>query len=155
MIKTDSIQLGQKTGLYIASSGKSGLGLFCSQQTTPNEVIETCCAIVFNEQDAINIDKTHIYNYYFSMSFLDADESLKLGIQDKEKAGCLVLGALSMANHSGKPNAIITKEVCNSQIVFTLKAITSIAPHEEITISYGHVWFPLTDQPSVNKRRWR
>ena len=123
----------RKSGLYIKQSGKKGRGIFCSEIIAAGEVIEITPAICFSAAEAVHIDKTELYNYYFSA------ESVPISMESG--AGCLALGLLSLCNHADLPNAEIDKTIDDKTAIFTLKALSVIPPDTEISISYGQLWF--------------
>ena len=43
-----------------------GNGIFAITDIQKDEIIEICPIIILNEKDTKEIDKTHLYNYYFS-----------------------------------------------------------------------------------------
>ena len=136
-----SFSLKQNTALYLDSVNGKGVGLFCSSHIKLGDVIESCIAIAFNHTEASLIDQTNLYNYYFSLSFLTDKQAEEMNILDKDNSGCIALGMLSMANHSETPNCRIHKDVCDKRVVLSLTAIKDIQAHQEITFSYGKIWF--------------
>ena len=136
-----SSQIGRVSGLYLKDVAGKGRGVFCRESLKAGVEIEFCPVIVFNEVDAEFIDKTVLYNYYFSTKFLSQETAASFNIQDKEKAGIIAFGILSLCNHSENPNARIEKIVEDGNIWFSLCALREISPNEEILISYGAVWF--------------
>lgn len=133
--------MNRVSGLYLKDVVGKGMGVFCKDALKNGVEIESCPAIIFNEIDAAFIDQTILYNYYFSTKFLSEKSISAFNIQDKDKAGIIALGMLSLCNHSESPNASIEKIVENGNISFILRAIREIQPDEEILISYGTVWF--------------
>ena len=122
-------------------TANKGLGVFCENPIKPGEVLETTPCILFPSSDAQDIDKTNLYNYYFSSAFLTDKEAKKLNVLDKDKAGVIACGVMGFCNHSSKPNGEIIKYVRNERLFFELQALKDIQANEEITISYGEVWF--------------
>ena len=136
-----SSQMERVSGLYLKDVAGKGKGVFCRQALKSGIEIESCPAIIFNEIDAEFIDKTVLYNYYFSAKFLPNETVAGFNIQDKEKAGIIAFGMLSLCNHSETPNARIEKFIEDGNIRFSLRSLKEILPDEEILISYGTVWF--------------
>jgi SET domain-containing protein len=108
-----------------------GNGVFAIIDIQKDEIIESCPIIILNEKDTKEIDKTHLYNYYFSW-------------EDNDSA--IVLGYGSIYNHSYEPNAKYEKDFLNKKIVF--KSVSKINKGEEITVNYNgdpenknKVWF--------------
>jgi len=134
-------QMNRVSGLYIRNVAGKGRGVFCKDALKTGIEIESCPGIVFNEIDAAFIDKTILYNYYFSTKFLSEEAAFAFNIQDKNKAGIVALGMLSLCNHSENPNASVEKLIEDGSIRFSLRALKEIQPDEEILISYGTVWF--------------
>ena len=86
------------------------------------------------------IDRTYLYNYYFSW---------------QKRQSAFALGYGSLYNHSYSPNAQYTKNFSHDTITFT--SIRSIKKGEEITVNYNGnphsknvVWFEkkIYDHPS-------
>jgi uncharacterized protein len=107
-----------------------GDGIFATTTIYEGEVIEVCPIIILNEKDTKEIDKTHLYNYYFAW----------------EKGSAISLGYGSIYNHSYEPNARYEKDFPNKRIIF--KSIAKIKKDEEITINYNgdpnnkeRIWF--------------
>lgn len=122
-----------------------GMGVFCKEEILAGEVVEIAPCLLFSSGEAGNIDKTGLYDYYFSAYFLTTEEAKFLDIGDKEKAGLLACGVMGFCNHSSAPNCEIEKYMQQNRVFFKLRALKNIAPHEEITISYGEVWFNEID----------
>lgn len=120
--------------LYVAQTADKGLGVFASVDIVAGQVLEVAPVLFFDKDDQALIDKTQLYNYYFSTSFLPQP--------DAKKAGCLVMGTLSFCNHADSPNAVLEKIAGDSLTLFKLVARQDIPRHTEILITYGMVWFP-------------
>lgn len=118
--------------LYLAETKEKGRGVFSHDPIVTGETIEVCPVLFFSAQDAEKIDKTNLYNYYFSTEFL----------KNKNKyGGCFAMGTMSFCNHSDTPNAEIEKINTEAGCLFHLKALKTIKAGDEITITYGQVWF--------------
>lgn len=141
MVDNNDLTLRRIDGLYLQDVASKGRGLFCSAPIQSDTVIEVCPTIVFDEADAGHIDKTNLYNYYFSTSFIADDAAADFRITKKDSAGLIALGLLSLCNHSEQPNADVKKIIQEKQIYFLLRAMRDLAANEEITIAYGKVWF--------------
>ncbi len=135
--------LDRLSGLYLKHVPNKGFGLFCRNIVIAETIIEVAPTIVFNEIDAEVINKTHLYNYYFLAKSLSQEDADILGISEKSKTGLMALGAVSMCNHSDKPNAAVQMIVKDGAVYFVLRATMGILAHQEICISYGggKVWF--------------
>ena len=112
-------------------SNISGRGIFSTRKIQKGEIIEVCQIIQLTEKDSKEIDKTSLYDYYFSW-------------KDKSIAICLGLG--SLYNHSYNPSAQYIKDFKNNLIRFV--AIKDIEEGEEIFVNYNgdplnqeKVWF--------------
>lgn len=133
MSKIKDTLASKQAQLYVAPTKAMGLGVFCREDIAAGEVIEVAPVLFFSKDDAVHIDKTHLYNYYFSTAFLPK--------QDSGKHGCLAMGTLSFCNHADDPNAMIEKVVEEPVVLFRLKAKRDIPKDTEIFITYGQVWF--------------
>lgn len=112
-------------------SNLHGTGVFAITDIQKDEIIEICPLIILSEKDKKEIDKTHLYNYYFSW---------------KENGGVISLGYGSVYNHSYEPNAKYEKDFLNDVIIF--RSIKAIKKGEEIFVNYNgdpnnkeKVWF--------------
>lgn len=108
-----------------------GIGIFATSDIQANEIIEICPIIILNEKDTKEIDKTHLYNYYFSW---------------KDNGSAISLGYGSIYNHSYEPNAKYEKDFLSNMLTF--RAIKKIKKGEEIFVNYNgdpnnkeKVWF--------------
>lgn len=127
-------------GLYSKILPGKGRGLFCLEEIGREIVIETAPGLVMTGRDLEMVDQSFLYNYYFPAVRLPDYALVGLGITDKTKAGILGLGLLSLCNHADRPNAAVEKEAERGQVLLTLRALRTISPQEEITISYGAGW---------------
>ena len=108
-----------------------GRGVFALKNFKKGEIIEKCPIILLNKKDLVFLDKTPLYDYYFSW--------VKGG-------GVIALGFGSIYNHSYEPNAVYKKDVKNNLLIF--KALRNIKKGEEINVNYNgdpknkeKVWF--------------
>ena len=102
---------------------KFGRGVFATRDYSNGEIIEVCPVIVLDEADTKIIDKTILYNYYFSWG------------ADIDKAA-IALGNGSLYNHSYHPNAKYIKKFDKDEVHFV--AIKTILNGEEIFVNYNH-----------------
>lgn len=116
--------------MNIKSSRLGGRGVFADQSYKPSELIEVCPIILLSKNDRRIIDKTLLYNYYYSW--------------DKSQAA-IALGKGSLYNHSYHPNAKYRKMFGKQKI--EIVAIKTINSGDEITINYGGT-------PSSQKKLW-
>ena len=106
-------------------------GVFAKKNIRKNEVIEICNLIILNQKDTEIINKTSLYDYYFSWN---------------DKGSGIALGNGSLYNHSYEPNAKYEKNfITNTLRIVALKSITA---GSEITVNYNgnpkqknKVWF--------------
>ncbi|MBU1445712.1 SET domain-containing protein-lysine N-methyltransferase [Patescibacteria group bacterium] len=108
-----------------------GNGVFAITNIQANEIIEICPIIILNENDTKQIDKTNLYNYYFSWT---------------KNGSAISLGYGSIYNHSYEPNAKYEKDFSNKRLIF--RSIEEIKKGEEIFVNYNgdpnnkeKVWF--------------
>lgn len=139
------ITVGTFKKLYVASTKNKGNGVFASETIEEGRLIETSIAIIFNEGDAVFIDQTNLYNYYYATDFLNEEEARGVNIKVPSRSGALPLGLVPMSNHSNTPNVEIIKRFINGIVYFDAKALKSIEEDEEITISYKTIWFDVKD----------
>lgn len=135
------LKVGQNFPLYINNVTGKGLGVFSNKKIIKGDVIEISPALMFNEKEAKDIDKTSLYNYYFSLHFLDDKNARKYNVKSAKDSGALALGTMSICNHSENPNAKIKKDLHEQGLIFSLISLDDIEINTEITISYGTVWF--------------
>jgi SET domain-containing protein len=122
--------------LLVKQSPSRGRGVFAARRFCVGEVIEVCPVIALSSDDAIRLDDTHLYNYYFGWG---ADN----------KGAAIALGFGSLYNHSYDPNAAYRKNQADSMI--SIIALKPIAPEDEIFIRYnfgdtensGQLWFEV------------
>lgn len=120
-----------KTITIIKKSKISGLGVFANRDIMPGENIEKCRVILLPQKDIKYIDKTNLYNYYFSWKFCNQI--------------AIALGNGSIYNHSYKPNAKYQKDIKNNIIMF--EAVKIIKKGEEIFVNYN-------GKPTSQKKVW-
>ena len=102
-------------------------GVVATQAIPARTRIVTCPVVTYDWTDAGRIEKTRLGEYNFRFG-------------DQGQRACLVLGVISLCNHSESANAEV---VCNeSEETMTLVATRTIDPGEEICIRYRRVlWF--------------
>lgn len=118
--------------IEIKNSKEKGLGVFATQSIEKHTLIEISPVIILNPDDTKLIDKTHLYNYYFSWG-------------EDQKSSAIALGYVSIYNHQVDSN-------CYYETYFedkTIKIITRkrIEKGEELTINYNH-------DPMSEKQTW-
>ena len=117
----------------IGQSPGRGRGIFATRDIAPGEVIETCPVIALSPKDRLRIERTELFNYFFSWP-------------ETKEAAAICLGNGSLYNHSYDPNARYDKAFDGLAIRFV--AIRPIEAGEEITVNYNgsphdqtRVWF--------------
>lgn len=89
--------------MEVKKTNNMGFGVFATKNYCADEIIEDCNVIELDATDTNIIDKTKLYNYYFSW--------------DKDGNGsAIALGNGSLYNHSYKPNAKYEKHI-DKQII--------------------------------------
>ncbi len=117
--------------LLIRKVFQKGRRVFAAQPFKKGDTIETCQIVILSSKDRKAIDKTLLYNYYFTWG------------KDKKKAA-LALGFCSLYNHSYTPNARYHKDIARGEIRFI--AVKNIAKGEEIITNYN---WKVNDQTPV------
>lgn len=104
-----------------------GRGVVATRDVPKGTEIVTCPVIVYDWSDAGRIEKTRLGDYNFRFG-------------ERSPRSCIVLGAISLCNHSESPNAEL---VCREDDeTMTLVASRAIAVGEEICIRYRRpLWF--------------
>lgn len=111
---------------------KMGRGIFAKQNIKKGSIVELCPVIVCLSEDSTHIDKTFLYNYYFSWG------------EKKELVG-IALGFGSIYNHSFCPNAVYEKDFIKNILV--IRALNDIAEGDEIFTNYN-------GDPKNQKKLW-
>lgn len=94
-------------------------GIIASEDIKPHTVIEKCPVILVDIKQEEYLEKTSLRYYYFEYS---------------NKYHAVVLGYLSLVNHSFTPNCELIYDYKNRRI--GLKSIMSIKKGEELTYEY-------------------
>ena len=105
--------------IKIKESKKYGRGVFATDNIIFGEVIEISDLIILSKLEAEHIDKTSLYNYYFSWN-----EDI-----------AIALGYGSLYNHSYQPNAVYIKKISERCLEFV--ALKDIKKGEEIFVNYN------------------
>ena len=115
-------------GLFIATSGGRGRGVFTAEEVHEGDLIEICPVIIIPKKELSLIDKTVLHDYYFLWP-------------GEEGLSCLALGYGSIYNHAAQPNAEITFDLTAKTILVI--AVENISAGEEIFVNYqGNVENP-------------
>ena len=77
--------LNQNSSLYVDTAKGKGRGLFAKKGIKASEEIEMSPAMFFDGEAAREIDKTCLYDYYFSLSHLTDEQALNLGLEPEQK----------------------------------------------------------------------
>ena len=102
-------------------------GVVASQAIPAGAEIVTCPVVTYDWTDAGRIEKTRLGEYNF-----------RFGVRGQR--ACIVLGVISLCNHSESPNAEVVCREAEEEM--TLVAIRPIPPGEEISIRYRRtLWF--------------
>lgn len=141
MTASKAPRLHRKDGLYIASAGPKGRGVYCDRAIRKGETLEVTPALPFNEAQTRHIDRTPLVNYTFGTGALSKKLQKDIGVKKSEDVSCVVYGVLTFCNHDPSPNAEIQWEEHAGTIYYHLVATKAIKPGTEICTSYGEEWF--------------
>jgi SET domain-containing protein len=131
---SNTVLMNNSQKLLVKEIPKKGRGLFANENFNVGDVIEKCPVLILSGEDSDKVEKTEIYNYTFEWPE-------KEGLDQS----AIVLGLISMCNHSSNPNAEF--ECAFSEKVMVIQAVKPIKKGEEITISY-------TEDPKNEKELW-
>lgn len=118
--------------IEIKQTKEKGLGVFATEDIAVNTLIEVSPVIVLNPADTKLIDKTYLYNYYFSW-------------EDDQKSSAIALGYVSIYNHQVDSNCIY--ETYFQDKIIKIISRKKILKGEELTINYNH-------DPLSEKKTW-
>lgn len=118
--------------IEVKETKEKGLGIFATEDISIHTLIEVSPVIVLSPKDTLAIDKTHLYNYYFSW-------------ENDQKSSAIALGYVSIYNHKVDSNCIYETYFEEK----TIKIITrkTILKGEELSINYNH-------DPLSEKKTW-
>ena len=127
------MRIGTFFALEMRNTPGKGRGLFAGEAIPANALIQLAPTVEVSPEDRELIDDTHLYNFYFH---LDDGER-------EEYGAAVVLGSITLCNHSTTPNAKLAFDDSDCGIIVKLIAAADIAPGEEITVQYGDeaLWF--------------
>ena len=94
-------------------------GIIATEDIKKNSYIERCPLILIETKHEELLEKSDFKYYYFTYT---------------NKFHAIVLGYLSMVNHSFEPNCILVYDYRNK--IISLKSITNINKGEELTYEY-------------------
>jgi len=122
----------QVPGLYVASSGQRGRGVFTASGLRAGDLIEICPVIVIPANEKERIDQSILHDYYFIWD-------------EKQGSIALALGYGMLYNHSGEANAEAERDL--EAAVIRISCLQAIAAGEEIFINYNF-------RPETQSRLW-
>lgn len=108
-------------GLYIIEDEIKGRGVYTSEDLQEGDLIEICPIIKIPEGQLSDLDKTHLYDYYFLW-------------EESGYEACIALGYGSLYNHSPSPNAEVVMDYIDGSI--KIEASRAIRAGSEILIDY-------------------
>ncbi|MCU0518393.1 MAG: SET domain-containing protein [Oscillatoria sp. Prado101] len=108
--------------VYVSNSPGKGRGVFAKKRFSKGELIEQAPVVVVPHSELEYLDKTVLYNYYYSWGVNLEDAALSLGNG-------------SLYNHSYEPNAVYVKKI--EELVIDFVALRDIEEGEEITVNYN------------------
>jgi hypothetical protein len=117
------------TLIEVRQSPVHGSGVFATATVDVGHVIEVCPGLLFDEEQWETIDGAGLHGYCYDTP---------------DGRAVLALGFGSLYNHAATPSAEYSVEVSPPRV--TLRAVRTIGPGEEITISYGaeeDLWFDV------------
>lgn len=122
-------------GLFIATSGNIGRGVFTSVDIAADTIIETSPVIVMSKDERKLLDQTLLHDYIFEWG------------TEKDQC-CVALGYISVYNHSYESNCEYEMDFENKFI--SIKTVRAIRSGEELFINYNgdrddkrSVWFDV------------
>jgi uncharacterized protein len=110
----------KQNGICIAESQGKGRGVFALKLFLPNDTIEVCPILKFENERWDDVAKSNIRNYAFAYDNVST---------------IIALGYGSLYNHSYSPNAYYVKGQSNDTL--DIVALARIAPGQEIFINYN------------------
>jgi hypothetical protein len=108
-----------------------GRGVFVSVNCVASSVLEEAHTIEVSPSDFDAVNSTPFRSYYFIRDIAPDGEQ-----------GLLVLGNISLLNHSPRPNSAVEFIDTTCGVVARLRALRTIRPGDEVTIDYEvPLWF--------------
>ncbi|MER9420687.1 SET domain-containing protein-lysine N-methyltransferase [Mesorhizobium sp. M0306] len=117
--------------LYVKNVTRKGRGVFANAPFAAGDVIERAPTWGFDDAEAVLLDRTGLFQYYF----VRHDRQLT----NDSMAGYVIFGFISVVNHSWMPNAKIFWSDEDSGAWVTLVAVNDIKIDEEITHRYTNI----------------
>ena len=133
--------LDRRPNLYLKDTETKGRGLFCLDDIVTGEELEVTPALILNEKDNRQTDKTLLLNYVFTTGDISKEMQKKSRIKKLEDTSCVIMGIASYCNHDESPNAEVIWEETDGTLYYTLRATADIPANTEICTSYGDTWF--------------
>lgn len=117
--------------VYVKTVPRKGRGVFANVPFRVGDVIERAPTWGFDDAQAMLLDRTGVFEYYF----VRHDRPLT----GEPLTGYVVFGLISIVNHSSDPNARIVWTDAASGAWASIVAIKDIEVNEEITHCYTNV----------------
>lgn len=133
--------LSRRSGLYLKDTKAKGRGVFCTSRIRKGEELEVTPALILNEKETVDADRTLLNNYTFVTGSISKSLRSKAGVTDPGQASAVIMGITSFCNHSSNPNAGVEWEEHGGSLYYTLRATRDIPANTEICTSYGAGWF--------------
>ena len=108
--------------IYVASTGKTGRGVFTSENLKSKTIIEASPVVVMKQADRKLLDKTLLHDYIFEWG-------------DQHRECCMALGYVSLYNHSFQSNCEYEMEYGSALI--RIKTIRAVEKGEQLFINYN------------------
>jgi SET domain-containing protein len=122
--------LGAALLIEIKHSLGRGRGVFAATAIPKDSIIETSAVLMLDAREQELIAQTQVDDYLFSWDDPEAPQ------HDQ----AMVLGRLSMANHSEQPNTVVRRHYAERLMEWV--AMRDIAAGEELTFRYRcELWF--------------
>ncbi|MEZ0261401.1 MAG: SET domain-containing protein-lysine N-methyltransferase [Alphaproteobacteria bacterium] len=139
--KNKPLILFRNPGLYLEEVQDKGRGVFCLQDIKEGETVEVAPVMIFPTKESPNIHETMLTNYVFSAASFPEKFLKSINIDIPKDTCCLPLGITSLCNHMVDPNTKYSFSVDDLYPYATLTALRDIPKGEELSVSYGDVWF--------------
>lgn len=140
-IKKKYHSLERKSGLYLKITPEKGRGVYCKNAIKKGEEIEANPTLVLNEKETVNLQKTIMRDYIFTLGKISKKMQARVGIKNVDDACCLITGVATYCNHDDNKNAEILWEERDGTLYHVLQATRDIPKNTEICTSYGEGWF--------------
>lgn len=115
-----------------------GLGVVAAAALAAGEIVECCPVLVLGPDRRLPGAWSRLHRVMLETVFDDYVFAWT------SRHGAIALGWGGLYNHSARPNARTERHVRERRM--TIVAERAIAPGEEVTIAYRHVWFAPVDE---------